>query len=283
MYSPLTYQCIPMTITHWTYRSRPISAVVIHYAAAIVQEAANTVRYWENLNPYTGANYIIDLYGRITSVVPEERRAYTSSSFGKGWRDIDDRAITIECSCNYVPPNINDQAKYTESEETVSACIELLADIAARYNIEHWVFVNDPSGKYGNIHAHRWYDEIYHTPCPGDVLYSKLPEIAFRANKILEDNKPMTIEERKEFDELKATVDKLATTVDTLATILNTHTVVRYNTLDDIPEWGRTEISWLLGNGYLKGTDAGLQLSYDMLRELIIMARVLMPLTTKTE
>lgn len=280
MFSPLSYQSLPMTYTHYTTRTQKVSAVVIHYTASIVKEARDTVRYWENSNPYTSSNYIIDVYGRITSVVPEERRAYTSSSWGLGNRDIDDRAITIECSCNYIPPDINRQDLYTESEETINACVELLADIASRWGIDHWVFVDDPSGQYGNIHAHRWYAN---TPCPGDVLYSKLPEIAFRANKILEDNKPMTIEERKEFDELKATVDKLATTVDTLATILNTHTVVRYNTLDDIPEWGRTEISWLLGNGYLKGTDAGLQLNYDMLRELIIMARVLMPLTTKTE
>ena len=280
MFSPLSYQSIPMTYTHYTTRTQKVSAAVIHYTASIVKEARDTVRYWENSNPYTSSNYIIDVYGRITSVVPEERRAYTSSSWGLGNRDIDDRAITIECSCNYIPTDINRQDLYTESEETINACVELLADIASRWGIDHWVFVNDPSGMYGNIHAHRWYAN---TPCPGDVLYRKLPEIAFMANKILEDNKPMTIEERKEFDELKATVDKLATTVDTLATILNTHTVVRYNSLDDIPEWGRTEISWLLGNGYLKGTEAGLQLSYDMLRELIIMARVLMPLTTKTE
>ena len=273
MFSPLSYQCKPMTPTHYTSRTQRVNAAVIHYTASIVKEAGETVRYWENSNPYTSANYIIDVYGRITSVVPEERRAYTSSSWGMGNRDIDDRAITIECSCDYIPPNINEQARYTESEETINACVELLADIATRWGIDMWTFVNDPSGMYGNIHAHRWYAN---TPCPGDVLYRKLPEIAFKANKILEDNKPMTVEERKEFDELKATVGKLSTTVDTLATILNTHTVVRYNTLDDIPEWGRTEISWLLGHGYLKGTDAGLQLNYDMLRELVIMARVLM-------
>lgn len=270
MFSPLTYQHLPMSASHYTYRARKVDAVVIHYTASIVRDARYTVQYWEQSNPYTSANYIIDVSGRISSVIPEERRAFTSSSWGLGLRDIDDHAITIECSCDYVPDNINRSDLYTESEATLDACAELLADIGIRYGIEKWSFTYNEDG---NIHAHRWYDS---TPCPGDYLYSRLGMIADSANQIMESKKPMTTAEREEFDELKANVEKLATSVDTLATILNTHTVVRFNSLDDIPEWGRTEISWLLGNGYLKGTDAGLQLNYDMLRTLIIVARILM-------
>ena len=273
MYSPLAYQSIPMSYTHFTGRSKRVSAVVIHYTASIVREARDTVRYWENINPYTSANYIIDVFGRITSVVPEEKRAYTSSSWGQGDHDIDDRAITIECSCDYIPPNLNDQAKYTESEDTIGACVELLADIAERWAIDKWVFVDDPTGNSGNIHAHRWYDHQNHTPCPGDYLYSKFPEIAFRANKLMESDNPMTVEEKREFDELKATVDKLAEQVGQMGQLLSDHTEVKYNYLDDVPEWGREEISWLMSKGYLKGTEAGLRLNYDMLRENIINAR----------
>ncbi len=273
MYSPLAYQSIPMSYTHFTGRSKRVSAVVIHYTASIVREARDTVRYWENINPYTSANYIIDVFGRITSVVPEEKRAYTSSSWGKGDHDIDDRAITIECSCDYIPPNLNDQAKYTESEDTIGACVELLADIAERWAIDKWVFVDDPTGNSGNIHAHRWYDHQNYTPCPGDYLYSKFPEIAFRANKLMESDNPMTVEEKREFDELKATVDKLAEQVGQMGQLLSDHTEVKYNYLDDVPEWGREEISWLMSKGYLKGTEAGLRLNYDMLRENIINAR----------
>ena len=273
MYSPLAYQSIPMSYTHFTGRSKRVSAVVIHYTASIVREARDTVRYWENINPYTSANYIIDVFGRITSVVPEEKRAYTSSSWGQGDHDIDDRAITIECSCDYIPPNLNDQAKYTESEDTIGACVELLADIAERWAIDKWVFVDDPTGNSGNIHAHRWYDHQNHTPCPGDYLYSKFPEIAFRANKLMESDNPMTVEEKREFDELKATVDKLAEQVGQMGQLLSDHTEVKYNYLDDVPEWGRNEISWLISKGYLKGTEAGLRLNYDMLRENTINAR----------
>ena len=275
MYSPLAYQAIPLSYTHYMNRSKRVNAVVVHYTASIVYEAYRTVNYWENLNKYTSANYIIDVYGRITSVVPEEKRSFCSSSFGLGYYDIDNRAITIECSCNYVPPNINDQAKYTQSEETITACCELMADIASRYDIEQWIFVNDPSGNSGNIHAHRWYGAMSGepTPCPGDQLYAKLPEIAHRANKIMESNKPMTVEERKEFDELKTKVDTLSEAIAELAKGYEAHTEVKYDYIDDVPEWGRSEISWLISKGYLKGTESGLRLSYDMLRENIINAR----------
>lgn len=275
MYSPLAYQAIPMSYTHSMNRSRRVNAVVIHYTASIVREAVNTVRYWENANQYTSANYIIDVFGRITSVIPEEKRAFTSSSWGLGEHDIDNRAITIECSCNYVPPNVNDQAKYTQSEETIAACCELLADIAERWAIDKWVFVDDPSGNSGNIHAHRWYGVMAHdpTPCPGDQLYAKFPEIAFRANKIMESDNPMTAEERKEFDELKTKVDTLSEAIAELAKGYEAHTAVKYDYIDDVPEWGRAKISWLISKGYLKGTQSGLRLSVDMLRESVINAR----------
>ena len=83
----------------------------------------------------------------------------------------------------------------------------------------------------------------------------------------------MTVEEKREFDELKATVDKLAEQVGQMGQLLSDHTEVKYNYLDDVPEWGRNEISWLISKGYLKGTEAGLRLNYDMLRENTINAR----------
>ena len=267
MYSPLAYQIVPMSYTHYTNRTKRVNAVVIHYTASIVREARATVNYWENSNPYTSANYIIDVTGRVTGVVPEERRPYTSSSWGLGDRDIDNRAITIECSCDYVPDNINDQAKYTESPETIDRCAKLLADIGERWGITKWIFTGDESG---NIHAHRWYAN---TPCPADYLYRKLPEIAFKANQIMESDNPMTIEERKEFDELKEKVVELAKAVKELAEGYEAHTQAKYDYIDDIPEWGRSEISWLVSKGYLNGTESGLRLSKDMLRECVINAR----------
>ncbi len=45
---------------------------------------------------------------------------------------------------------------------------------------------------------------------------------------------------------------------------------VRYNTLEEVPEWGRTTIQKLINKGYLSGNGQNLDISEDMLRVLVI-------------
>ena len=257
---------------HWT-RTGGINAVVVHYTASIVREAQQTVAYRENSNDYTSANYIIDVYGRITAVIPEEQRAFTSSSWGLGDRDIDNRAITIECSCNYVPPDITNSKLYTESDETIEAVAKLLADIGQRYGIELWIF----NGKEtGNIHCHKWYAS---TPCPGEYLYSKLPEIAVKANALM---KPQPTPEPDDDTGDNDMTDEERQLLNDTADIVDTHTAVRYETVDDLPSWYHDEIDWLVSKGYLRGTGGNkLDLSLDMTRLYTVMARALEDCTTQ--
>lgn len=46
-----------------------------------------------------------------------------------------------------------------------------------------------------------------------------------------------------------------------------------YNTIEEVPEWGKDTIKMLVDKGYLKGTGEGLELSYDLLRALVILDR----------
>jgi N-acetylmuramoyl-L-alanine amidase CwlA len=46
-----------------------------------------------------------------------------------------------------------------------------------------------------------------------------------------------------------------------------------YNTIDDVPDFAKATIQKLCDKGFLKGDDSGLNLSYDMLRMLVIMDR----------
>ena len=49
-----------------------------------------------------------------------------------------------------------------------------------------------------------------------------------------------------------------------------------YKTLEEIPEWGRSSIKWFVENKYLTGTgDGNLNLSYDLLRMLVILHRII--------
>lgn len=245
MYSKLAYQAIPMSGSHYTKRQNDtVNAVVIHYTASIVKEAKDVVEYWDHSNPYTSANYIIDVMGRITSVIDERYRAFTTGTYGRGNDDIDDRAITIECSCD-------NAETYTVSGRTIEALCQLLADIGFRFGI-YWKYTGD---KNGNIHAHRWYQA---TPCPGGYLYSKFNIITDISNFYLFKKEEYDIVD--EFKDLQSLVEK--------------HTAPVYNTLADFPEWARPEMVWLVNNGYLKGNEAGLQISNDMLRLLVIMTRL---------
>lgn len=262
IFSPLVSQICPLSESHHYIRTKPISAVVIHHTAGVVYDGKNVVQMWETNNPYSSSTYIIDVSGRITGVVPEYLRPYTSSSWGLGSRDIDNRAITIEVS------NDVNSDPWSVSRQSMDALIELLADIGIRYKIKAWKWTGNESG---NIHAHRWYGA---TGCPGDWFYARFGEIASKANKrmaeiIEEAEGKMTKEEKKEFDELKAIVDQ--------------HTAIRYNSVDDMPDWAKGDIQYLLDRGYLKGTDNGLMLSYDMMRQLIISSRCFQSIEEQTE
>ena len=48
---------------------------------------------------------------------------------------------------------------------------------------------------------------------------------------------------------------------------------VRYNTVDECPDWARETIQKLVDKKYLDGTGKGLDLSYDMVRTLVILDR----------
>ncbi len=237
-------------MSHYMPRRQRINAVVVHYTATPVREASEVVRYWEHSDQYTSANYIIDLYGRITSVIGEEFRAFTTGSYNLNDRDIDDRAITIECSTQDNSPVI--------PGATIDALCKLLADIGYRYGI-WWRFTGNESG---NIHAHRWYQN---TPCPGDYLYSKLPLIQDMANYILY---------KKEENEMEERLNKIEQELDDHDMLLTKHTLPCFNTIDDIPSWGKDDIQWLIDHGYLNGNDLGLQISMDMLRSLCVLSRV---------
>lgn len=43
-----------------------------------------------------------------------------------------------------------------------------------------------------------------------------------------------------------------------------------YNKVEEVPEWGRATVQKLINKGFLKGNEKGLDLSYTLLRLLVI-------------
>jgi hypothetical protein len=134
------------------------------------------------------ANYIIGTGGEIISVVPEEYRAWTSSS--AVW---DGRSITVEvCNESLTGFDPNGPDAWPISNAAAASLAALIADVGQRYG-----FTPSRDGKASTVLGHRdlanWFDASYETVCPGNYLYNRLPiiaaggEAAAKTNTIQED------------------------------------------------------------------------------------------------
>ena len=66
-----------------------------------------------------------------------------------------------------------------------------------------------------------------------------------------------------QYQELKAEISKINDEIES-----NKEKI--FNTVDEVPEWAKPTIQKLLDKGTLKGTDTGLNLTYTLLRVLVI-------------
>lgn len=232
---------------NWNWRgNNKVKKITIHHAGGIAS-VESIGDLFSRKDRGGSANYGIGNDGRVGLYVPENKRAWTSGS-----PENDYQAITIEVSnCEY-------GGEWAVSDEAYDKLILLCADICKRNGIKELVFTGDASG---NLTMHRYFQA---TACPGEYLASRFGEIAETVNAILRGESPMTKEERKEFDALKATVESLQETNG-----------IRWNYIDgNLPKWAKPTVQKLYERGVLVGNEKGeLQLSYQFLRELVILDR----------
>jgi len=140
-----------------------IDTFLIHHQAGTSDDAV--IAAMVSGSRGVSANYTISNEGRITSVVPEELRAWTSGSpydGGKGaaW---DRRSVTVEIE------NQSAGGSWPISSAALNAAALLLKDLRARYTIK-------------NVLGHRdlWerYSASYPTFCPGPETVAKIVALA---------------------------------------------------------------------------------------------------------
>jgi hypothetical protein len=129
-----------------------IDTFLIHHQASTSDDA--TIREMVTASKQVSANYTISNEGRITSVVPEELRAWTSGSTGDGGKGAawDRRSITVEIENQTAAPD------WKISDKALDAAAALLHDLKQRYHIKNVLGHRDLWNKY---HA------SYATYCPG--------------------------------------------------------------------------------------------------------------------
>jgi len=144
-------------------RNSTIDTFLIHHQAGTNDDAV--IAAMVSGSRGVSANYTISNEGRITCVVEEERRAWTSGSAydgGKGaaW---DHRAVTVEIENESGAPDWDISAK------ALDAAARLLRDLRARYTIRHVLGHRDLWNTYGASYA---------TFCPGPETVMKIVSLA---------------------------------------------------------------------------------------------------------
>ncbi len=137
-------------------RTEKISKITIHHMAGnlTVEQCGAT---FASTSRKASSNYGIGSDGRIALYVPEEKRAWTSSS---SWND--NRAVTIEVA------NSKAEEPWPISSEAYKSLVELCADICKRNGIRA---VNYTGDKNGVLTEHRMFKA---TSCPGTTIHGYL-------------------------------------------------------------------------------------------------------------
>lgn len=159
-------------------RTHAIDTITIHCAAGQVN-TESCLEMFADVNRQVSSNYVIGRDGRIGGCVPEEYRAWTTGGYDDRGRQNDFRAITIEVASDASEPCAVNDCAY-------QALIKLVADIAKRnpgIGTLKWSGNKNLIGQVDkqNMTVHRWFAN---KSCPGEFLYSRMGEIAAKANEL---------------------------------------------------------------------------------------------------
>ena len=149
-------------------RTQKITKFTPHYMVA-AWSGETCANYFKNTDRQVSANYCIGVNGDIVCNVPEERRAWTSSS---SWND--QRAITVECG--NLPGG-----QFTDA--TWNALVSLAVDICKRYGFR----LNWTGNSSGSLTAHYMFAS---TDCPGPWMRTQMARFASEVNKRLDGYSP---------------------------------------------------------------------------------------------
>lgn len=222
---------------------KKVTKIAVHYVGNAGSSARGNRNYFESLKEgkrdrngrliYASSHYIIGLEGEIIQCIPESEISYATN-------DANSYSISIENCHQYEDGRFN--------EKTLKSLMELCADLCKRYGlhptkdiIRHY----DVSGKPCPL----WW--VKH---PQDFLYFKQD-----VKKILEGE----YVDMMELNKLKAEVEELKTE-------FNGAKEKFFENVEDVPDWARPSVEKLMKKGILKGDRQGLDLSYTLLRIIVI-------------
>lgn len=152
-------------------RVEDVDVFVVHHQASVDDDA--TIDMMVDATRQVSAQWTVDNdtplggglrgYARITAVVPENRRAWTSGS------DVDDRAFTVECANSSGAPYWGIDPLSFEAVARLIAYTHLTTKMPLRHATR-----DDPRGVVGHNEVAAIYGGSYPTACPGNLNVDQL-------------------------------------------------------------------------------------------------------------
>lgn len=217
-----------------------IKYIVIHYTANNGDTDTGNGSYFSNNKVGAGAHYFVD-EDSCTQSVPDNKIAYHCET----------RGMPFKCSCR----NAN------------SIGIEMCSDIV------NGKYVITEQTKLNAVILTKWLMQKYNVPVNKvirhyDVCGKICPEPWVRNVDEWNDFKNRLEENDMTEAEVKKIAKKEAN--DLIYEYVTSKKEKVYNTLDEVPDWGKATVKKLIHSGVIKGTDTGLDISNTLLRLLVI-------------
>ena len=264
------------TVNRWIGRDgNQIEWIVLHYTANTYQPdlAKNECAMFKDVYRGASAHYFVDTTS-IWQCVELDDTAWHCGDNPPSKNGCTNRnSIGIEMC------NVYENGVYSIADKTADNAVWLVC-----YLLE----------LYPNAKICRHYD-VTGKRCPAPWVDDSSLWLKFKER--VEEERPMTPAEKKEFDALKATVKAQAKAISKLQlqdvnfteqikamqefdtdvtkglNALNERTKARYQSVDDCPKWAQPTVSKLVDEGALKGDEKGLDLTDDLTRTLVIVDR----------
>ena len=243
----VTYTKLSPNRTH--PRSHAIDTITVHCVVG-QWTAQRGCDYFAQSSVQASPNYFVGKDGSIGLCVEEGDRSWctggTLTVNGITGKANDHRAVTIEVASDTSHP-------YAVTAAAFEALIRLVADIAKRNGMGklHWradkTLVGRPEAQ--NMTVHRWFAN---KACPGEYLYTRMGEIARRANEI---NGYVTVYDEEGKGMTKAEIEKMVS--DQVAAAIEASKAQVYNTVDECPAWAQKAVAWAVEAGIIRGDEQG--------------------------
>ncbi len=212
-----------------------IKYIVVHFTANNGDTAYGNTNYFKS---YRGASahYFVDENGIYQSIEDKNIAWHCGAKKYKHSTCRNSNSLGVElCSRK------DSKGNYYFMDKTVDNAVELVKMLMAKYNVP-----------IANVIRHY------------DITGKNCPEPFVRDIKAWQNFKDRLEEE----DMTEAEVKKIAN--DMIYKYVTSKEEAVYDTIEEVPEWGEATVKKLINRGLLKGNENGLDLSYTLLRLLVV-------------